>query len=333
MKQNPKILTQSLLKWYKQAGRELPWRVKGGAHFDPYLVWISEIMLQQTTVQSVIPYFQKWMSRFPTLQTLAKASLDDVLMLWQGLGYYSRAKNIHKAARYFLSLGGIPDDKALLLKAPGIGPYSCASIMAFAFNRPEVVIDGNVMRVLSRVYGIITPINRDVILPYAQKLTPLQEGADYASAIMDLGATVCKPVSPLCPQCPWQNYCLAYQKHLTETIPVLKKSVPLDKKGVVFLLYNQKGEVYIQKRSGKGLLSGLYELPWDTQGQDFLPADWQVLPGQVHHTFTHFKLTLQIKTAVLKHPPKTLPGLFVKKSDLTLYPFPTLMKKVIPFVK
>lgn len=308
----------------------MPWRVKGGAHPDAYKVWISEIMLQQTTVQSVIPYFDRWLKRFPDLKTLAEADIEDVLLLWQGLGYYTRARNIHKCAGVFQKMGGIPQDKNTLIKCPGIGPYSAASICAFAFNQPEVVIDGNVIRVLTRLKGITEPATREVVFDSAKALTPPEHGADYASAIMDLGATICKPTEPLCPQCPWQKACIAYRDKLTEVIPNIKKPAKENRTGYVYVVHNEKGELYIQKRTKKGLLAGLYELPWAYDKTPPFKVPWQDTGQVVKHTFTHFHLELKVLSYQGETP--ALPGLFVAKKDLKNYPFSTLMKKVLKSV-
>ena len=232
---------RQLLDWYTRYGREMPWRVKGGAHPDPYAVWVSEIMLQQTTVQTVHDYFLRWMERFPTLRSLYEASLDDVLKQWQGLGYYTRAKKMYECAKVVVDEynGCFPNRREQLLKLPGIGPYTASSLCAFAFNQPETVVDGNVIRVLARYYGIKGEVDREIIYPLAQKLTPAERGADYASAVMDLGATVCKPSVPLCSVCPWGKKCVARQKGIQEQIPVLKKLQKKKKSGAVFILFNE----------------------------------------------------------------------------------------------
>ena len=167
---------RTLLEWYARCGRDLPWRVRGGAHPDPYAVWVSEIMLQQTTVKTVCDYFDRWMKRFPDLQTLAQSSLDDVLLQWQGLGYYTRAKKMHECARFLVEnhQGLFPADRAQLLRLPGIGPYTASSLCAFAFNMPETVIDGNVIRVLARYYGLEGLVDRETVAPLAEKLTPAE---------------------------------------------------------------------------------------------------------------------------------------------------------------
>lgn len=325
-------ISDLLLAWYKDHGRTLPWRVRGKAHPDPYAVWVSEIMLQQTTVKTVLGYFERWMERFPDLKTLAEASSDEVLLLWQGLGYYSRARKMHQCARLLMEQynGAFPADREQLLKLPGIGPYTASSICAFAFNMPETVIDGNVIRVLARLYGIEGEVNREIIAPFAEALTPQDAGADYASAIMDLGATVCTPAAPLCGQCPWQKICTAFAAEIIEKIPLLKKTVKKKKAGKVFILFSPQGELFIRKRTGRGLLSGLWELPWDEEGNFPFAAEWHALPGTVRHIFTHIDLSLNFYTAAAPLPEEfAAAGVFVPKEELFRYPFSTLMKKVL----
>ena len=320
-----------LLDWFKVNGRTLPWRISGGAHPDAYAVWVSEIMLQQTTVKTVCDYFEKWMKRFPTLQSLAESSLDDVLLQWQGLGYYTRARKMHECARVIMAqYGGIfPDSREKLLKLPGIGPYTASSISAFAFDLPETVVDGNVIRVLARYYGIREEVDRDIITPFAEKLTPQKHGADYASAIMDLGATVCTPAAPRCDVCPWQKKCLARTLGLQEEIPVLKKTQKKKKTGAVFILTDPAGRFFIRKRSS-GLLSGLWELPWTDDGTFPFDANWEKRPGKVRHIFTHLDLTLEFYQSSAPCPDDLKSsGLFVDRKDFSKYAFSTLMKKVL----
>ena len=321
-----------LLEWYKRCGRTLPWRVRGDAHPDPYAVWVSEIMLQQTTVKSVIPYFERWMKRFPDLETLAAASVDEVLLLWQGLGYYSRAKKMHLCARLLAErYGGVfPSEREELLKLPGIGPYTASSLCAFGFNKSETVVDGNVLRVISRYYGIEKEVDTRSIFPLAAALTPENCGADYASAIMDLGALVCTPKSPRCAGCPWEAGCVAGKKGLTGTIPLLKKLQKKKKKGAVFVFTAPEERFFIRKRPGKGLLSGLWELPWSEEGEFPCKAQWEKLPHKVRHVFTHIDLELEFyRTSCL--PPEELlaQGIFIPREEISRYPFSTLMKKVL----
>lgn len=321
-----------LLEWYSRCGRTLPWRVRGKAHPDPYAVWVSEIMLQQTTVKSVLEYFDRWMQRFPDLKTLADASLDDVLLLWQGLGYYSRAKKMHQCAQRVLEEfnGAFPPSREELLRLPGIGPYTASSLCAFGFNLPETVVDGNVIRVLARRCGIEGEVDREIITPIAQQLTPAHAGADYASAIMDLGATVCTPNAPRCSECPWQGNCIAYSKGLTEKIPQLKKTEKKKKQGKLFVLFSSDKKLFIRKRPGRGLLSGLWELPWHEEGVFPFEAPWEEMPHKVRHIFTHIELELSFFTTAAPLPEEfAAQGIFVTREELDFYPLSTLMKKVL----
>ena len=322
----PQKLTTQLLDWYQKNGRDMPWRVKGGAHPDAYAVWISEIMLQQTTVATVVDYFIRWMKKFPNIKTLANADLQEVLLAWQGLGYYTRARKIHECARVLMEKynGKIPAKREELLKLPGIGPYTASSICCFAFNQPETVVDGNVMRVIARLHGITKEITAPDIYPLAQELTSKTQGADYASAIMDLGATVCTPTNPKCTLCPWIKSCVANKKGLWEQIPQIKKLAKKEKYGRLYLIQNGAGEYLIRKRTGKGLLAGLWEFPWEEVNQ---------LSPQKHlhvvHVFTHFKLTLELvqmpETKAIDFPD----GKWLSPSNFTNHPFPTLMQKVV----
>ncbi|MDR2902346.1 MAG: A/G-specific adenine glycosylase [Lactobacillales bacterium] len=328
-----KELSDALLDWFSVHGRDMPWRVKNAAHPDAYAVWISEIMLQQTTVKTVISYFNNWMTIFPDIQTLAAAKLEDVLHAWQGLGYYTRAKKIYECAQVLMKEygGKIPAAREKLLKLPGIGPYTASSICAFAFNMPETVVDGNVIRVLARLYGIEKAVTQNDIYPIAEKLTSQKHGADYASAIMDLGATVCTPANPDCGACPWHKWCIASQKKITDKIPLIIKPAKLEKSGTLFLIYNQKGDLFIQKRPGKGLLSGLYEFPWVYDSNDLFKSEWHLQKKKVTHVFTHFKLTLSIKKTTCTTPPLS-DGFFVSPADFGKFAFSTLMKKAMKLI-
>lgn len=320
--------TTELLKWYRRYGRDFPWRVKGGAHENAYAVWISEIMLQQTTTQTVMSYFTRWMERFPTIESVAAADLQDVLLMWQGLGYYTRAKKIHECARVLVRdfNGRIPNKRDVLLKLPGIGPYTASSICCFAFNQPETVVDGNVIRVIARFYGLTHAVGKDEIYALAEKLTDPKYGADYASAIMDLGATVCTPTNATCGLCPWQGACVAFHKGLVDQIPVIQKPAKKERTGTVYLIRDDQGRYLIRRRSGRGLLSGLYEFPWYYSDEAQPAGTWESMPGTVTHTFTHFRLTLVLKRGVPASPEE---GFFCAPADFEKYPFSTLMSKVI----
>lgn len=319
-------LAQKLLKWYAKNGRDLPWRVKGGAHPNPYAVLVSEFMLQQTTVKTVIPYFERFMQRFPTIESLAAASLEEVYQYWQGLGYYTRAKSLHTTAQLIVKQGYFPKTRAEVLKLKGIGSYTASSILALAFNQPETVIDGNVMRIICRLNAFTSPLDeiQDLIREKAEALTDTTCPADYASAIMDLGAMVCTPKNPQCLLCPWQSDCLSRKRKDLESIPQRKKLPKKEKVGYVYLIQNKQGEILIRLRTEKGLLSGLYEFPWS---EEKLFSQAKETNKQVVHVFTHFKLTLHLCTLASEHI--TMNGAFIPIEKLSDYPMSTLMKKVM----
>lgn len=327
-------VTEKLAKWYEKNGRDLPWRVKGGAHGDPYQVWISEIMLQQTMVKTVGPYFDRFLKRFPNVRELAKAPVEDVLLLWQGLGYYTRARKLHECARVLVEKhdGVFPADREKLLKLPGIGPYTSAAIASFGFNLPEAVVDGNVIRVLTRLKGWKEQVDgiMDKINAFAGELTQASVcPADHASAIMDLGSGVCTPKSPLCPFCPLNEDCVAFAKGLTDVIPNISKLKKETRQGYVFWIENEHKEVLLRKRTEKGLLSGLTELPWNTDCSFPFKADWKITSKTVRHVFTHFDLTLTLVRASISRLPENNDGFFVSPARFKDYPFSTLMQKVI----
>ncbi len=326
---NKSNLSQLLLEWYAINGRKLPWRVKGGAHPDPYVILVSEFMLQQTTVKTVIPYFHRFIERFPTIADLAAASEEEVYLYWQGLGYYTRAKSLHRTAQMIVEDfdGVFPQDKAHVLKLKGIGPYTVASFLALAFNQPETVVDGNVIRVICRLYHLTEPAAgiTEIIKEKAAALTDKTNPADYASAIMDLGAMVCTPKNPKCLLCPWQKDCLSKDDAALENIPNRRKLEKKAKQGSVYLVFNSKGEVYIRKRTEKGLLSGLYEFPWQ-ENEDENACGGTDTGKEVSHVFTHFKLTLKIFRAEAEKIEAD--GFFTAPAELENYPFSTLMKKV-----
>ncbi len=322
-------LSHALLDWYYKNGRDLPWRVKGGAHENPYVVLVSEFMLQQTTVKTVIPYFTKFMQRFPTIFDLAQADLEEVYHYWQGLGYYSRARSLKQTAEMIVAHGSFPQTEAEVLKLKGVGEYTAASFLALAFNQPLAVVDGNVMRIICRMYHLTQPLDdiKQDIKEKALKLTSVQNPADYASAIMDLGAMICTPKNPHCDDCPWQKYCASARTSDVENIPYRKKNEKPVRYGAVYLIKNSEGKYFIQKRMEKGLLSGLYEFPWCDNG--VLPTYARAAEDtgqEVVHVFTHFKLVLRL--FILDSEFSAGNGLFVFPSAFENYPFSTLMKKV-----
>ncbi len=324
---NTKELSQSLLAWYDVHGRNLPWRHKGGAHPSPYVVLVSEIMLQQTTVKTVMPYFERFMRRFPTVYDLAAATQEEVYQYWQGLGYYSRARSLHAAAQTIVNdFGGrFPKTRTDVLKLKGVGAYTAASFLALAFNLPETVVDGNVTRVICRMYHLTAPLSeiKNEIAARAAALTSADRPADYASAIMDLGAVVCTPRKPQCGVCPWRQACFSAGKDDVETIPRRTKTAKKEINGYVYLITDSSGGIFICRRTEKGLLSGLYEFPWSEKPLPLLAKD---TGRSVTHIFTHIKLTLRI--CCVQTDETAYAGKFVPVTELKNYPTSSLMKKV-----
>lgn len=300
-------LRKSLLSWYDRAGRTLPWRNRSGTG-DPYRVWLSEIMLQQTTVAAVGPYFARFLETWPTVADLAAAPRDDVLSAWAGLGYYSRARNLHAAAQ-ILAADGYPATEAGYLKLPGVGAYTAAAIAAIAYGHPTNVVDGNVERVMARLYAVETPLPdaKPQLKKLAAALVADDRPGDWPQALMDLGATVCTPKSPKCGQCPWQSPCAAFATGQPETYPrrAAKAERP-QRYGAVYRIARDN-QFWLVRRPDKGLLGGMAALPtteWRakkfTRAEAFanapIKAEWKKT-GQVQHVFTHFALTLDVYEA------------------------------------
>jgi A/G-specific adenine glycosylase len=333
---------EALLAWYDRHRRDLPWRAPPGIHPDPYCVWLSEIMLQQTTVVTVAPYFDRFVARWPSVSALAAASLDDVLHQWQGLGYYARARNLHACAKALVDRHGgrFPDDVAGLRALPGIGDYTAAAIAAIAFGRHEAAVDGNVERVMARVFAVrdAMPSAKPRLRSLARGLVPARRAGDFAQALMDLGATICTPRRPRCVLCPWRDGCAARAGGFAEDLPARaeKPQRPL-RRGIVFWLTRGDGAVLLRRRPEKGLLGGMIEVPstpwreatWDVpEAIALAPAQaaWQRLPGTVRHGFTHFPLELVILAATTESPPD---GIWARPDQFKDYAFPTLTKKVV----
>ncbi|MGD0433485.1 MAG: A/G-specific adenine glycosylase [Acetobacteraceae bacterium] len=305
---------RALLAWYDRHRRRLPWRAEPGHMPDPYRVWLSEIMLQQTTVTAVIPYYDSFVSRFPTVEALAAADLDEVLSLWAGLGYYARARNLHACARAVAERCGFPRDIAGLLELPGIGPYTAAAVASIGFGVPTVPIDGNVERVTARLFALTEPlpgVKRAIQAAAAQLGRDLDAAArpsDFAQALFDLGASICSPTSPACGLCPWMESCGARRLGIAAELPrrAPKKERPL-RHGVHFWLSDTTGNVLLRRRPTTGLLGGMVELPGTSWREGNWPAaeafahapmevDWRPA-GQVRHGFTHFQLTIDLFAA------------------------------------
>jgi A/G-specific adenine glycosylase len=329
-----------LLAWYDAHGRDLAWRKKGGAPTDPYHVWLSEIMLQQTTVAAVTPYFHKFLEKWPRVQDLAAATADEVMAAWAGLGYYARARNLHACAKAVAALPGakFPDTEEGLRALPGIGPYTAAAIAAIAFGRQAAVVDGNIERVIARSRRIETPlpVTKNEITGIVASLTPLDRPGDFAQAMMDLGATVCTPRNPNCALCPWAKLCAVAGTSEAETYP-RKKPKPARplRRGSAFVVVSLDRQVLLRRRPEKGLLGGMYEPPGTPWGQEFgkekdapLSARYQKLAGTVRHAFTHFELELEVYLAEKVAPEQGL-GVWAPLDSLDEFALPNVMRKVL----
>lgn len=329
---------RDLLKWYDAHGRELPWRKKDGALADPYHVWLSEIMLQQTTVPAVAPYFAKFLAAFPALEDLAAADDGLVMEMWAGLGYYARARNLLKCARVVAAdYGGqFPRDVEGLKALPGIGDYTAAAIRSIAFNQPAAVVDGNVERVITRLFAMRAqlPKIKPQIKDRVAQMVPADRPGDFAQATMDLGATICTPKNPKCLICPWGERCAAKALGQQDMFPVKPPKKPKPKRyGAVYWLEHD-GAVFLVRRPDKGLLGGMLALP-STQWleQEAVPAApplegaWQALPETVRHVFTHFELTLDVNVLVLAERPALDGGAWRLLEPSLPGALPTVMKK------
>lgn len=342
---NTDALQTSLLDWFRRHQRVMPWRATKGRLPNPYHVWLSEIMLQQTTVVTVGPYFMKFIDRWPTVQDLAKAKLDDVLAAWAGLGYYARARNLHKCAVAVTQDHGgkFPETVEGLLELPGIGPYTAAAIASIAFNQPAVAVDGNVERVVSRFFAIEEPLplSKETIRAGAAKLAEGNPSpGDFTQGFMELGATVCTPRNPKCGICPWREECKARKLGIAEELPrkVPKAARPV-RYGKVYWISDGKGQFLIHKRTGKGLYEGMYQLPttdWIVKKDDVAglkpPSSFTRLKSldvEVRHTFTHFDLVLEIWTGAYTKNKKPAEGVWITHAKLDDYALPTLMKKAV----
>lgn len=311
-KVTPGALPQRLLAWYEAHARDLPWRVSpagraAGIRPDPYRIWLSEIMLQQTTIAHGTPYFHRFVTRWPDVEALANSRDEAVMGAWAGLGYYARARNLLKCAREVVALGGFPQTEQELLKLPGIGPYTAGAIAAIAFDRQAAAVDGNVDRVFARLLALKGEwqAEKKVIAKAVRALVPAERPGEFAEALMDLGATVCTPTRPDCGACPLSELCQARVQGAPETYPVKPaKEVARVRQGVAYVLVDGE-DVMLVRRPDKGLLGGMLALPgtdWPKTGipEDAPPADaaWQSI-GEVRHVFTHFVLSLKVRRAAL----------------------------------
>ncbi|HEX5780201.1 MAG TPA: A/G-specific adenine glycosylase [Xanthobacteraceae bacterium] len=347
----PAPSAQNLLRWYDRERRDLPWRVAPGGRPDPYRVWLSEIMLQQTRVETVARYYERFLARFPTIETLAAARLDSVLKLWAGLGYYARARNLYACACEVVLRhdGRFPDTEEALRELPGIGPYTAAAIAAIAFGRKATPVDGNIERVIARLFAIETPLPaaKPELRRLAERLVPDERAGDFAQAMMDLGATICTPKRPDCALCPWNEVCIARARGEAEELPRrTPKSEGALRRGAAFVVVREDGAVLVRRRPREGLLGGMTEIPGTDWSADFdlrnasraanrlIPfvsaIEWRRRPGSVRHVFTHFPLELTVFVASApKETEAPREMRFVKRERLDGEALPTLMRKVV----
>ena len=341
----------TLLDWYDRERRDLPWRAAPGRKADPYRVWLSEIMLQQTTVKAVIPYYAEFLRRWPTVEALAAASLDEVLAAWAGLGYYSRARNLHACARAVVERHGgrFPCSEQALLDLPGIGPYTAAAIAAIGFGARATPVDGNVERVVARLFAVPLPLPKakPELRRLAERLTPTRRAGDHAQAMMDLGATVCTPKRPSCLMCPVAAFCEARAKGIAAQLPMrtAKPERPL-RLALAYVALREDGCVLLRRRPESGLLGGMLEVP-STDWADALPrmedtlrtvpvrGDWRLVPGIVSHTFTHFRLDALVYRALVPARVRLTASAdaprcqWVPRGELDRAALPSVMRKLI----
>ncbi len=337
-----------LLGWYDRHARSLPWRVSPGDRAqgvrpDPYRVWLSEVMLQQTTVAAVKSYFAVFTQRWPNVQALANAADEDVMAAWAGLGYYARARNLLACAREVTRHrnGRFPETADALRDLPGIGDYTSAAIASIAFDEPAPVVDGNIERVTTRLYAIETPLPaaRKAIRMRVAEMTPQSRAGDFAQAMMDLGATICTPRSPTCILCPVSEGCVARQEGRQDEFPkkLAKKAKP-SRRGAAFVARRARdGAILLRRRPASGMLGGMAEpftTDWSSKtdgatGSSAAPfaADWR-RAGEVTHGFTHFDLTLEVWLATIEAEP-TDAGWWAQAGDLNAAGLPTLMRKAV----
>ena len=336
------MINKPLLDWYDANARTMPWRIPpidsvNGVRPDPYHIWLSEVMLQQTTVAAVIRYFLVFQRRWPDVHALASADDADVMGEWAGLGYYARARNLLKCARLISEEygGKFPDTEAELLSLPGVGPYTAAAILAIAFDRQATVLDANVERVVSRLYAVKAPLpdSKESLRKLAGRLTPIKRPGDYAQAVMDLGATICSQ-KPKCEICPIASRCMAHKHGIAADLPKKRpKPAKPTRYGIAYMVQRADGAILLETRPEKGLLGGMLALPtteWNEETAMAAPpikAKWSSLATPVKHTFTHFHLLLTVRTASVDMSSTPTRGQFELPTTATSGKLPTVMRK------
>ena len=313
----------TLLDWFRENGRDLPWRQT----HDPYAIWLSEIILQQTQVKQGWEYWERFMHHWPTVEALAEATEDEVLREWQGLGYYSRARNLHYAARQIVALGHFPNTIEEIKQLKGVGDYTAAAIGSIAFNLPAAVVDGNVYRVLARHFGIDTPINttegKKTFQTMAQALLPIDNNAAYNQAIMDFGAIQCTPQSPNCTICPLMESCEALRQNSIAQLPVKLKKLKVRERHLIYIYVRCQGEVAIHRRGAGDIWQGLWE-PWLV---DEVPEGAVLLRQNVKHVLTHRILYADFYLWEPEEKPSLPPDyIWIKETELDRYAVPRLIE-------
>jgi A/G-specific adenine glycosylase len=342
-------IAQAVLAWYDREKRELPWRTAAHELPDPYRIWLSEIMLQQTTVKAVLPRYAAFLRRWPDIEALARAELGEVLAAWAGLGYYARARNLHACARAVAEQHGgrFPANEAGLRKLPGIGDYTAAAIASIAFGLRATPVDGNIERVVARLFAVTTPLPsaKPKIRALAETLTSAHRPGDFAQAMMDLGATICTPRRPACGLCPVRPECRGSAAGLAEALPHREeKAARPVRRGAAFVAIRSDGAVLLRERPLRGLLGGMLETPsspWEeaepksVRDHSPLKAEWLKVPGRVEHTFTHFHLELAVYRAEVGPDAVPKPAAepercrFVARRELASAALPSVMRKVL----
>ena len=343
----PPDAAAEILAWYDRHARALPWRVPPGsaARPDPYRVWLSEVMLQQTMVAAVRPRFERFVARWPTVEALAAAEDGAVMAEWAGLGYYARARNLLACARAVAARGGFPDTEDELRALPGLGAYTAAAVAAIAFGRPAVVVDANVERVMARLHAVLAPLPgaRAILRGHAAALTPTGRPGDHAQAVMDLGATVCTPRRPACAVCPWMARCAGRRAGIAEALPAKAPKAPRpERRGALWIARRADGAWLLERRPPRGMLGGTLGWPgtaWEARGPGAdggpsadgggvppLAADWREA-GAVAHGFTHFTVTLDLLVAEVARDAVPERGAFVPAEAFDPAALPTLMRR------
>lgn len=318
--------TIALMQWFATHRRQMPWRGVG----DPYAVWLSEVILQQTRVQQGWAYWERFMQRFPTVELLAQATEDEVLRLWQGLGYYSRARHLHAAAKQVAALGHFPDTYEAIRRLPGVGDYTAAAIASLAFNLPHPALDGNAYRVLARHFGIALPIHtgeaRRTFLALAKELLPQDRAGDFNLAMMDFGSLQCTPAPPQCALCPLVESCVAAREGRVGELPVRPKPLPKRTRQFHYVYIRCQGCVALRQRGPGDIWQGLWELPQP----DTLPPDTLIIASGVRHVLTHQVIEASLSLWMPRERPPLPEGcIWVREQDIGLYALPRLVEKLL----